>query len=216
VERRAILKKYKILNQLHENYLVAVVRGNDEDETKKIVDEIIKGGFKNIEITFTVPNAEEVINQVHKQYGDDIVLGAGTVLDAATAQIAINKGAQYIVSPHLDTNISKLCNVYSIPYLPGCSSATEIIEALRYGSDLIKLFPGGQLGAGFIKDIKGPVPNVELMPSGGVNLDNVSDWIEKGSFAVGIGGDLTKEFTGNNYEVISEKAQKYVEAVRNR
>lgn len=209
------MKKYKILNQLHENYLVAVVRGNDEDETKKIVDEIIKGGFKNIEITFTVPNAEEVINQVHKQYGDDIVLGAGTVLDAATAQIAINKGAQYIVSPHLDTNISKLCNVYSIPYLPGCSSATEIIEALRYGSDLIKLFPGGQLGAGFIKDIKGPVPNVELMPSGGVNLDNVSDWIEKGSFAVGIGGDLTKEFTGNNYEVISEKAQKYVEAVRN-
>lgn len=216
MERRAILKKYKILNQLHENYLVAVVRGNDEDETKKIVDEIIKGGFKNIEITFTVPNAEEVINQVHKQYGDDIVLGAGTVLDAATAQIAINKGAQYIVSPHLDTNISKLCNVYSIPYLPGCSSATEIIEALRYGSDLIKLFPGGQLGAGFIKDIKGPVPNVELMPSGGVNLDNVSDWIEKGSFAVGIGGDLTKEFTGNNYEVISEKAQTYVEAVRNR
>lgn len=216
MERRAILKKYKILNQLHENYLVAVVRGNDEDETKKIVDEIIKGGFKNIEITFTVPNAEEVINQVHKQYGDDIVLGAGTVLDAATAQIAINKGAQYIVSPHLDTNISKLCNVYSIPYLPGCSSATEIIEALRYGSDLIKLFPGGQLGAGFIKDIKGPVPNVELMPSGGVNLDNVSDWIEKGSFAVGIGGDLTKEFTGNNYEVISEKAQKYVDAVRNR
>ncbi|WP_239740153.1 bifunctional 2-keto-4-hydroxyglutarate aldolase/2-keto-3-deoxy-6-phosphogluconate aldolase [Mammaliicoccus sp. P-M59] len=210
------MKKYKILNQLHENYLVAVVRGNDEDETKKIVDEIIKGGFKNIEITFTVPNAEEVINQVHKQYGDDIVLGAGTVLDAATAQIAINKGAQYIVSPHLDTNISKLCNVYSIPYLPGCSSATEIIEALRNGSDLIKLFPGGQLGAGFIKDIKGPVPNVELMPSGGVNLDNVSDWIEKGSFAVGIGGDLTKEFTGNNFEVISEKAQKYVEAVRNR
>lgn len=216
MERRTILKKYKILNQLHENYLVAVVRGNDEDETKKIVDEIIKGGFKNIEITFTVPNAEEVINQVHKQYGDDIVLGAGTVLDAATAQIAINKGAQYIVSPHLDTNISKLCNIYSIPYLPGCSSATEIIEALRYGSDLIKLFPGGQLGAGFIKDIKGPVPNVELMPSGGVNLDNVSDWIEKGSFAVGIGGDLTKEFTGNNFEVISEKAQKYVEAVRNR
>lgn len=216
MEQRAILKKYKILNQLHENYLVAVVRGNDEDETKKIVDEIIKGGFKNIEITFTVPNAEEVINQVHKQYGDDIVLGAGTVLDAATAQIAINKGAQYIVSPHLDTNISKLCNIYSIPYLPGCSSATEIIEALRYGSDLIKLFPGGQLGAGFIKDIKGPVPNVELMPSGGVNLDNVSDWIEKGSFAVGIGGDLTKEFTGNNFEVISEKAQKYVEAVRNR
>ncbi|MBG9206503.1 bifunctional 2-keto-4-hydroxyglutarate aldolase/2-keto-3-deoxy-6-phosphogluconate aldolase [Staphylococcus sciuri] len=210
------MKKYKILNQLHENYLVAVVRGKDEDETKKIVDEIIKGGFKNIEITFTVPNAEEVINQVHKQYGDDIVLGAGTVLDAATAQIAINKGAQYIVSPHLDTNISKLCNIYSIPYLPGCSSATEIIEALRYGSDLIKLFPGGQLGAGFIKDIKGPVPNVELMPSGGVNLDNVSDWIEKGSFAVGIGGDLTKEFTGNNFEVISEKAQKYVEAVRNR
>ncbi|PTI30411.1 bifunctional 2-keto-4-hydroxyglutarate aldolase/2-keto-3-deoxy-6-phosphogluconate aldolase [Mammaliicoccus vitulinus] len=209
------MKKYQILNKLHENYLVAVVRGNDEEQTKKIIDEIIKGGFKNIEITFTVPNAEDVINKVHKEYGDDIVLGAGTVLDVTTAQIAINKGAQYIVSPHLDISISKLCNVYSIPYLPGCSSATEIVEALRYGSDLIKLFPGGQLGSAFIKDIKGPIPNVELMPSGGVNLDNISDWIGKGSFAVGIGGDLTKEFNGENYEVISEKARKYIEAIRN-
>lgn len=210
------MKKYKILNQLHEHYLVAVVRGSNEDETKKIIDEIIKGGFKNIEITFTVPNAESVIERVNKQYGNDIVLGAGTVLDATTARIAISKGAQYIVSPHLDTEISKVCNVYSIPYLPGCSSASEIIEALRYGSDLVKLFPGGHLGASFIKDIKGPIPNVELMPSGGVNLENISEWMENGSFAVGIGSDLTKEFTGNNCEVISKKAKAYVDAYRNK
>lgn len=210
------MKKYKILNQLHEHYLVAVVRGSNEDETKKIIDEIIRGGFKNIEITFTVPNAESVIERVNKEYGNDIVLGAGTVLDATTARIAISKGAQYIVSPHLDTEISKVCNIYSIPYLPGCSSASEIIEALRYGSDLVKLFPGGHLGASFIKDIKGPIPNVELMPSGGVNLENISEWIEKGSFAVCIGSDLTKGFNGNNYEVISEKAKAYVDAYRNR
>lgn len=210
------MKKYKILNQLHEHYLVAVVRGSNEDETKKIIDEIIRGGFKNIEITFTVPNAESVIERVNKEYGSDIVLGTGTVLDATTARIAISKGAQYIVSPHLDTEISKVCNIYSIPYLPGCSSASEIIEALRYGSDLVKLFPGGHLGASFIKDIKGPIPNVELMPSGGVNLENISEWIEKGSFAVGIGSDLTKGFNGNNYEVISEKAKAYVDAYRNR
>ncbi|WP_239752132.1 bifunctional 2-keto-4-hydroxyglutarate aldolase/2-keto-3-deoxy-6-phosphogluconate aldolase [Mammaliicoccus sp. H-M34] len=210
------MKKYKILKQLHENYLVAVVRGINESETNKIIDEIIRGGFKNIEVTFTVPNAVSVIERINKEYGSDIVLGAGTVLDATTARIAISKGAQYIVSPHLDTEISKICNVYSIPYLPGCSSASEIIEALRYGSDLVKLFPGGHLGSSFIKDIKGPVPNVELMPSGGVNLENISDWIEKGSFAVGVGSDLTKEFTGNNYEVISEKAKSYVDAYRNK
>lgn len=210
------MKKYKILNQLHEHYLVAVVRGNNEGETKKIIDEIIKGGFKNIEITFTVPNAESVIERVNKEYGNEIVLGAGTVLDAMTARIAISKGAQYIVSPHLDTEISKVCNVYSIPYLPGCSSSSEIIEALRYGSDLVKLFPGGHLGAKFIKDIKGPIPNVEIMPSGGVNLENISEWMENGSFAVGIGSDLTKEFTGNNYEVISRKAKAYVDAYRNK
>ncbi|MEB7754879.1 bifunctional 2-keto-4-hydroxyglutarate aldolase/2-keto-3-deoxy-6-phosphogluconate aldolase [Staphylococcus pseudoxylosus] len=210
------MKKYKILNQLHEHYLVAVVRGNNEGETKKIIDEIIKGGFKNIEITFTVPSAESVIERVNKEYGNEIVLGAGTVLDAMTARIAISKGAQYIVSPHLDTEISKVCNVYSIPYLPGCSSSSEIIEALRYGSDLVKLFPGGHLGAKFIKDIKGPIPNVEIMPSGGVNLENISEWMENGSFAVGIGSDLTKEFTGNNYEVISRKARAYVDAYRNK
>lgn len=210
------MKKYKILNQLHEHYLVAVVRGNNEGETKKIIDEIIKGGFKNIEITFTVPNAESVIERVNKEYGNEIVLGAGTVLDAMTARIAISKGAQYIVSPHLDTEISKVCNVYSIPYLPGCSSSSEIIEALRYGSDLVKLFPGGHLGAKFIKDIMGPIPNVEIMPSGGVNLENISEWMENGSFAVGIGSDLTKEFTGNNYEVISRKAKAYVDAYRNK
>ena len=210
------MKKYKILNQLHEHYLVSVVRGNNEGETKKIIDEIIKGGFKNIEITFTVPNAESVIERVNKEYGNEIVLGAGTVLDAMTARIAISKGAQYIVSPHLDTEISKVCNVYSIPYLPGCSSSSEIIEALRYGSDLVKLFPGGHLGAKFIKDIKGPIPNVEIMPSGGVNLENISEWMENGSFAVGIGSDLTKEFTGNNYEVISRKAKAYVDAYRNK
>ncbi|MDW5470289.1 bifunctional 2-keto-4-hydroxyglutarate aldolase/2-keto-3-deoxy-6-phosphogluconate aldolase [Staphylococcus equorum] len=204
------MKKYNILSQINKNFLIAVVRGVDTEETKKIIDEIIKGGFKNIEVTYTVPNASHIIEQVRKDHGDEIILGAGTVMDCTTARIAIEKGAQYIVSPHLDTEISKICNMYSIPYLPGCGSATEIVEALKFGSDLVKLFPGRHLGPDFISDIKGPIPNVELMPSGGVNIENMREWIEKGSFAVGVGSDLTKGFTGKNYNIIKDKAEQYV------
>ncbi|RIN26682.1 bifunctional 2-keto-4-hydroxyglutarate aldolase/2-keto-3-deoxy-6-phosphogluconate aldolase [Staphylococcus succinus] len=208
------MKKYNILNRLNKNFLVAVVRGDSVSQTTLFIDEMIEGGIKNIEVTYTVPNASNLIEEISNKYGENIVLGAGTVMDSTTARLAIEKGAKYIVSPHFDKNISKLCNIYSIPYLPGCSSSTEIIEALKYGSDLIKLFPGGHLGAKFIKDIKGPIPNVELMPSGGVNLDNMYDWIKNGCFAIGIGSDLTKDFTGANYESIRKKAEAYVNAYK--
>lgn len=213
-EMRGYLKKYDTLNQLHKNFLVAVVRGDDAIQTKRFIDQMIKGGIKNIEITFTVPSAGKVIEQVKKEYIDQIVIGAGTVLDCTTARLAIEKGAEYIVSPHLDTEISKLCNIYSVPYLPGCNNTTEIVEALKFGSDIVKLFPGDQLGTKFIKDIKGPLPNVELMPSGGVNLENMSDWVSQGAFAIGIGNDLIKGFTGENFEIVEKKSRSYVNAFK--
>lgn len=208
------MKKYEILNRLHDNYLIAIVRGDNNDQVIKFIDQIIEGGIKSIEITYTVPNASEIIQKASVKYDKNILIGAGTVLDSTTARIAIESGAKFIVSPHLDIEISKLCNTYSIPYLPGCNNASEIITALKYGSDLIKLFPGEHLGPKFIKDIKGPIPNVELMPSGGVNLQNITDWIQQGSFAIGIGSDLTKSFTGNNYESIQFKAKSYVDAFK--
>lgn len=188
------MKKSNILERMHNNYLVAVVRGLSKEEALSTAKQIINGGICNIEITFTTPQAHEVIAEIRKTVkGAQIVIGAGTVLDSITARLAILNGAEYIVSPHFDKEIAKICNLYCIPYLPGCGSVTEITEALTYGVEVVKLFPGDLLGANFIKNVHGPIPHVELMPSGGVSLANLHEWYEKGAFAVGIGSALTKE-----------------------
>ncbi|MCE4963933.1 bifunctional 4-hydroxy-2-oxoglutarate aldolase/2-dehydro-3-deoxy-phosphogluconate aldolase [Staphylococcus haemolyticus] len=204
------MKKIKILNQLHENYLVAVVRGKSKDDAIAAVQQMIAGGIYNIEITFTTPQAEEVIRHLSETSDDHIIVGAGTVLDSATARIAILNGAEYIVSPHLDVEIAKMCNRYAIPYLPGCGSVTEIVQAMEAGVDLVKLFPGDLLGANFIKNVHGPIPHIELMPSGGVSLDNLEDWYNKGAYAVGIGSALMKNAKNGNDSIIKENTEKFV------
>ncbi|AMW22420.1 2-dehydro-3-deoxyphosphogluconate aldolase [Staphylococcus haemolyticus] len=204
------MKKIKILNQLHENYLVAVVRGKSKDDAIAAVQQMIEGGIYNIEITFTTPQAEEVIRHLSATSDEHIVIGAGTVLDSGTARIAILNGAEYIVSPHLDIEIAKMCNRYAVPYLPGCGSVTEIVQAMESGVDLVKLFPGDLLGANFIKNVHGPIPHIELMPSGGVSLDNLEDWYNKGAYAVGIGSALMKNAKDGNDTVIKENTEKFV------
>lgn len=204
------MKKIKILNQLHENYLVAVVRGKSKDDAIAAVQQMIEGGIHNIEITFTTPQAEEVIRYLSETSDDHIIIGAGTVLDSATARIAILNGAEYIVSPHLDVDIAKLCNRYAVPYLPGCGSVTEIVQAMEAGVDLVKLFPGDLLGANFIKNVHGPIPHIELMPSGGVSIDNLEDWYNKGAYAVGIGSALMKHAKDGNDTIIKENTEKFV------
>ncbi|MEG0678433.1 MAG: bifunctional 2-keto-4-hydroxyglutarate aldolase/2-keto-3-deoxy-6-phosphogluconate aldolase, partial [Carnobacterium sp.] len=162
-------KRSETLNQLSKNYLFAVVRGNNKEDGINISNACIKGGLKNIEITYTTPDASSVISELAKSVSaDEVVIGAGTILDDITARNAILAGAEFIVSPHFDKEISKICNRYSIPYLPGCATATEIVKALESGVGVVKLFPGGLLGPSFIKDIHGPIPNIEMMPSGGV------------------------------------------------
>lgn len=206
------MKKAEILNRLHENYLVAFVRGKSKDDAIAAVNQMIEGGIYNIEITFTTPQAEEVIQYLNQhQTHDDVVIGADTVLDSTTARLAILNGAEYVVSPHFDPEIAKMCNRYSIPYLPGCGSVTEIVQAMETGVDLVKLFPGDLLGANFIKNIHGPIPHIELMPSGGVSLDNMEDWYQKGAYAVGIGSALMKGSKDGNDSVIKENTQKFVE-----
>ncbi|MCJ1662969.1 bifunctional 2-keto-4-hydroxyglutarate aldolase/2-keto-3-deoxy-6-phosphogluconate aldolase [Staphylococcus sp. NRL 16/872] len=204
------MKKLKTLKQLHENYLVAVVRGKSKDDAIAAVQQMIEGGIHNIEITFTTPQAEEVIRHLSETSDGHIVIGAGTVLDSATARIAILNGAKYIVSPHLDLDIAKMCNRYAVPYLPGCGSVTEIVQAMEVGVDLVKLFPGDLLGANFIKNVHGPIPHIELMPSGGVSLDNLEDWYKKGAYAVGIGSALMKNAKDGNDAVIKDNTEKFV------
>lgn len=202
------MKKFETLKKIHENYLVAVVRGQGFDDTVKMIQGIVEGGIKNIEITYTTPKASELIE--HFSTYDEICVGAGTVMSRETADEAIRRGAEYIVSPHLDTEIAELCNLHHIPYLPGCGTATEITEAMKVGVDVIKVFPGGILGASFIKDIKGPLPHVNLMPSGGVNKDNMTDWYANGAFAIGIGSALAKGYDGNNLEVVKNNTVEFV------
>lgn len=205
------MHKYTILKQLHNNYLVAVVRGKSQEDAQLMIDQIIKGGIKNIEVTFTTPGAEHVIQHLQQYADDTVVIGAGTVLDAHTARIAILNGAKYIVSPNFDGDIAQLCNLYSIPYLPGCGSVTEITDALKSGVDLIKVFPGDVLGSDFIKAVHGPIPNVAMMPSGGVSLDNMDEWYQKGAYAIGIGGGLTKGAKDGSDEIIYKNTRKFVE-----
>jgi len=205
------MKKMQTLNRLHDNYLVAVVRGKSKADAIAAVEHMIDGGIYNIEITFTTPQVEEVIQHLSQHVIDEnVVIGAGTVLDSTTARLAILNGAEYVVSPHFDPEIAKMCNRYAVPYLPGCGSVTEIVQAMETGVDLVKLFPGDLLGANFIKNVHGPIPQIELMPSGGVSLDNLEDWYRKGAFAVGIGSALMKNAKDGNDSVIKENTEKFV------
>lgn len=202
------MKKISIINQIKENGLVAVLRSKDDNEICEVSREVIKGGIKTLELTFTTPyveNAIEILSKEYKEY-DDVIIGAGTVLDEVTARIAIMKGAKFIVSPCLVESVAKVCNLYQIPYLPGCGSLTEITKGLELGCDVIKLFPGNLFGPEFIKDVRGPLPYAELMPSGGVNYDNMDKWLEYGAFALSIGSALTKD-----KNKICETSKKYID-----
>lgn len=204
--------KRDVLNQLQENFLFAVVRGSSQEEGYEISKAAYKGGIKNIEVTFSTPNAEKVMRQLADEFADsDMVVGAGTVLDEVAARIAILNGAKFVVSPSFNEKIAKMCNVYTIPYLPGCGTITEVHMALESGCEVVKLFPGGLLGPSFIKDLHGPIPWVEAMPSGGVSLDNMEQWIANGAWAVGVGSALTKNMKNEGYDSVTAVAKEFAD-----
>lgn len=207
--------KMKTLQKIHETGVVAVVRAENEAQAEKISRACMDGGISAIEVTFTVPGADRVIASLKEKFTEDeLVLGAGTVLDSETARIAILAGAQYIVSPCFDLETAKLCNRYQVPYMPGCMTITEVVQAMEAGADVIKVFPGNAFGPDFIKAIKGPLPQATLMPTGGVSLDNVDKWIKNGCVAVGVGGDLTAGAKTGNYDLITETAKSFVAKVK--
>lgn len=209
------MNKLKVLTKLTDCGVVAVVRADSKEEAVLISDACVKGGIAGIEVTFTIDGADEVIKELVSHYANqpEVVIGAGTVLDAVTARIAILAGAQYVVSPSFDIETAKLCNLYQIPYMPGCMTITEMKNALEYGVDIIKLFPGNAFGPDFVKSVKAPLPQVNIMPTGGVSLENVDQWINNGCVAVGVGGNLIAPAKIGNYEGITEMAKQYVEKV---
>jgi len=207
------MQKFNIINQLCKTGVVAVVRAENADQGIKISKACLEGGITAIELTFTVPNADQVIRTLAEQFGSSMLIGAGTVLDSETARIAILAGANYIVSPGFDLETAKLCNRYQIPYMSGCMTITEMITAMEAGVDIIKLFPGNAFGPDFIKSIKGPLPQINIMPTGGVNLNNVDQWIKNGCVAVGIGSDLTAPAKKGDYEGVTKLARQFVQKV---
>ncbi|NLX70371.1 MAG: bifunctional 2-keto-4-hydroxyglutarate aldolase/2-keto-3-deoxy-6-phosphogluconate aldolase [Clostridiales bacterium] len=209
------MDKEKILSRIVEGGLVAVVRAESSEQALKIADACLKGGVAAIEITFTVPGAADVIKDLAKTYSDgEILLGAGTVMDAETARTAILAGAQYVVSPYLNLETVELCNRYRVPCMPGAMTIKEVVEAMQAGADIIKIFPGELFGPQIIKSIRGPIPYAKLMPTGGVSLDNVGEWIKAGAVAVGAGSSLTKGAKTGDYEAITKTAQEFIARIK--
>ena len=208
------MRKGEILSRIEESGLVAVVRADSSDQAKRITEAAMKGGAAAMEITYTVPGATEVIRDLQEEFGDELIVGAGTVLDAETARIAILAGARYVVSPYLDEDTARLCNRYQIPYMPGVMTIKDVIRGLECGSEVLKVFPGELMGPKVIKAIKGPVPQANLMPTGGVTVDNVGDWIRAGAVAVGAGGSLIGKPEVDGYETITEKARQFIDQIQ--
>lgn len=212
------MDKASLMLRLKEEKVVAVIRGNSEEEIINIVEAAHKGGFNFMELTFTIPNAVKVIEAVVERFkdNDQIVIGAGTVMDPTSARMAILAGAEFIVSPHFDEEIVKLCNTYCITVFPGATTVKDMVSCLSLGANVIKLFPGDAFGPKAIKAFKGPLPQAEIMPTGGVSLENVNEWLDNGAYAVGVGSVLTKGATTGDFDQVETVARQFVEAVKNR
>ena len=211
------MQKEQVLSRMKEECLVAVIRAKNREQGEKVVEAVIEGGIHFIEITMTMDegNPIEFLAAMSEKYRKDdrIVIGAGTVLDPETARAVILAGANYVVSPGLNLDTIRLCNRYRVPMLPGVMTPTEAITALEAGCDVIKLFPGNILGPAAISSFRGPLPQGNVMPSGGVDVDNVDKWLKAGAYAVGTGSSLTKGAKTGDFAAVTAKAKEFVAAV---
>ena len=195
--------------------VVAVIRLKDPDTLHAVVDALAAGGVRALEVTMTVPRAVELIGELAPTLPDGFLLGAGTVTDARTARAVIDAGAAYIVSPVFRPEVIAACHEHQVPAIPGCLTPTEILAAHEAGADIIKVFPATALGPQYIKDVRAPLPQVKLMPTGGVTPDNAGDWIRAGAVAVGIGSALVdaKAIDAGRFDLIRSNAERVVASV---
>ncbi|MDR3665448.1 MAG: bifunctional 4-hydroxy-2-oxoglutarate aldolase/2-dehydro-3-deoxy-phosphogluconate aldolase [Ignavibacteriaceae bacterium] len=202
------MKKEEILEQITKSGAIAIIRMNDSEKLKRISEAIHKGGVAAIEITMTTPNALSVIEELSRTMGKDIIVGVGSVMNSKTATEAINAGAQFVVSPFFKREIIDTVKKLNIPVMPGAFTPTEIQTAYEYGADIVKVFPADVVGMAFFKAIKGPMPYLKLMPTGGVTLTNAGEWLEAGACAVGVGTALLdkKAIEENNFKKLTENA----------
>ncbi|SRR6266545_901620 len=211
------MNKNEVLRRIKEVGVVPVVRASSAEEAMLVIEAIKAGGVSVLEITMTVPGAIKVIEHVTDRYGTDVVVGAGTVLDAETARACILAGAAFVVGPSLNMGTIELCRRYSVAVMPGALTPTEVVMAWQAGADVVKVFPCGALGgAKYLKSLKAPLPQIEMIPTGGVSLQTVAEFIEAGALALGVGADLvdTKAIRAGQSEKVTEAARAYVAAVR--
>ena len=196
--------------------VVAVLRADSPDNLVQVAQAIGRGGVGAVEITMTTPGALDVIGECAKRLGEGFLLGAGTVLDPETARAAILAGAEYIVTPTLNPNVITLCRRYDKIIIPGALTPTEILTAWECGADIVKVFPATAVGPRYFKDIRAPLPQIDLMPTGGVDLDNAGDFIRAGACAVAVGGNLVDRAAAaaGDWQALTDTARKYVETVR--
>lgn len=196
--------------------VVAVIRAQSGELLADVADALLAGGVDVLEITFTVPSAHRVVEQVADRLGDKVLLGAGTILDPETARIALLAGAQFIVAPTVNFEVIELCCRYGKVVMPGALTPTEVLSAWEAGGDVIKIFPSELTGPGYLKALRGPLPQVRMMPTGGVNLQTASEFLRAGAFALGIGGSLIepKAVAAGDMARIAALAREYVEIVK--
>ena len=210
-----MLSKIDNIKRIHDTGIIAVVRAESSEQALKIAEAVKAGGIQAIEITMTVPGAIDVIKKLAKTYNNnEILIGAGSVLDAETARYCILAGAEYIVGPALNEEVIRLCNRYQKVVIPGAMSVTEVVKAMEAGADIVKIFPATLFGPKIIKAIKGPLPQAPLLPTGGVNVDNVAEWIKAGSFAVGVGSSLTAGAKRGDYKEVAETAKEFIQRIK--
>ena len=202
----------EVVRSIEQAGVVAVIRLKEPEKLRAVVDAIGEGGIRALEVTMTVPGAVDLIRQLTPTLPSGFILGAGTILDAATASRVIDAGARFIVSPVFRPAIIEAAHAAGVPAMPGCFTPTEILNAWDAGADVVKVFPATSLGPSFFKDVRGPLPHVKLMPTGGVTLDNAGDWIRAGAVAVGIGTALldAAAIASSNYGLLRANAERVV------
>jgi 2-dehydro-3-deoxyphosphogluconate aldolase/(4S)-4-hydroxy-2-oxoglutarate aldolase len=212
------MKKEDVLKRIREIGLLPVLRAHSIDEALALAEAIEAGGVTALEVTMTVPGAIEVIRQLVRETQGRILIGAGTVLDPETARACMLVGAEFIVSPSLNVRTIEICRRYSVPVMPGALTPTEVVTAWEAGADVVKVFPCSALGgAKYLKALKAPLPQIELIPTGGVSLATAAEFLAAGAFALGVGGDLVnpQAIADGKPELITQTAREYMKIIRN-
>jgi 2-dehydro-3-deoxyphosphogluconate aldolase/(4S)-4-hydroxy-2-oxoglutarate aldolase len=213
--RREVLSKEDRLELIRQTGVVAIMRARNSDQLLAAADAIKAGGVNAIEVTMTTPGALDVVSQSVVRYGADVLFGVGSVLDPESARAAILAGAQFVVCPTLDVRTIELCNRYSVPVMPGAYTPTEILAAWEAGADIVKIFPASVGGPGYIKAVKAPLPQIKLMPVGGVDLDTTAGFICAGCEVVAVGSALVNQklLDAREFDTITERARRFREEV---